>query len=290
MLPDTSQNKEQNPPSLNTIRLDVDQETRVGIITLNRPKRANSMTLEFFSEFRQAVTYMDRTSDVNCVVVHGDIDACPHFSSGLDISVVTQLMEKMEHYECQGRRGYQLLQGIQQMQETFSVIEKSKKPFLAAIHGQCIGGAVDLICACDLRYCSSDASFCVKEVDLAITADLGTIQRLPSIIGEGRARELTYTARSVDAEEAAAMGLVNRMMDDKHEMWNTVMDLAKQIAAKSPLTLAGIKSTFNYSRDHSVDEGLRYVSQWNSTTLMSSDLPSAISAAVRGEKPIFSRL
>lgn len=149
---------------------------------------------------------------------------------------------------------------------------------LAAIQGYCIGGAVDLISACDMRYCSADARFSIKEIDVGMAADVGTLQRLPRIIGDGVMRELAYTGRFVEADEARQIGLVNRVYSDRDSLLQEVMQLAGEIAGKSPLAIRGTKEMIRYMRDHDVDDGLNYVATWNAAMLQSEDLRVAVAA------------
>jgi enoyl-CoA hydratase/carnithine racemase len=166
--------------------------------------------------------------------------------------------------------------------------EACRKPILAAIHGACIGGGVDLITACDIRYATADARFSVKEIDLAIVADLGTLQRLPRLIGDGLARELAFTGRSFGGEEALAMRLVNRVFADQEALLSAVLEAARVIARKSPATIRGIKQELNYSRDHTVAQGLLHVAKHNASHLFSDDLAEALAATQEGRDPRFS--
>jgi enoyl-CoA hydratase/carnithine racemase len=165
------------------------------------------------------------------------------------------------------------------MQDTVSAVERCRKPVLAAIHGACIGGGIDIATACDIRYCSADAVFSVREVDVGLTADVGTLQRLPKLIGEGMARELAYTGRNFNGGEALAMGLVNRCYDTPAELAAGVGEIAAAIAAKSPLAVRGSKEMITYARDHPVADGLNYVATWNAAMLLSADLGEALAAA-----------
>jgi enoyl-CoA hydratase/carnithine racemase len=167
---------------------------------------------------------------------------------------------------------------ILDLQDTLTSLERCRKPVLAAVHGACVGGGIDLITCADMRYCSSDASFCIKEIDIGMTADVGTLQRLPKLIGEGMARELAYTARKVNAQEAREMQLVNRVFDSREALQMGVRDIAATIAAKSPLSIRGVKEMITYARDHSVADGLNYVATWNAAMLMSNDLQEAMMA------------
>ena len=164
-----------------------------------------------------------------------------HFCSGMDLSVFGKLAELNDAEACEGRRREQLSAVIQYFQDGCSSPEFCSKPVLASIHGNAVGGAIDFLTACDLRYCTDDAYFCVKEVDLAIVADVGTMQRLPKLVGDQRARELTYTARGFDGREAKDMGLVLESFPTKEMLDAHVADVARTIASKSPITVRGIK-------------------------------------------------
>lgn len=161
---------------------------------------------------------------------------------------------------------------------------------MAEIDGACIGGGVDLITACDIRCCSEGAFFSVKEVDLALAADLGTLQRLPAIVGYGNAADLALTGRRVSAVEAKAMGLVSRMFPSRLELEEGVAALAKDLSEKPRLAVMGTKSVLLKSRDLTMEQGLDYVATWNSAMLISHDLEEAVSAQIQKRKPVFSKL
>ena len=162
------------------------------------------------------------------------------------------------------------------------------KAVIAAIHGNCLGAGIDLITACDLRYSTADASFSIKEVDLAIVADIGTLQRLPHIVGEGHARELALTGRVFDGAEAKSMGLVSETYDSLEALEEAVAETARTIASKAPLAIRGIKQVFNYSRGRRVEEGLDYVATWNGGMLLSADATEAVQAWMEKRPPVFS--
>jgi enoyl-CoA hydratase len=189
--------------------------------------------------------------------------------------------------DCDGRRREKLRRLILKLQDTLSSIERCRKPVLAAVHGACIGGGIDLITACDMRYCSANAYFTVKEIDVGMTADVGTLQRLPHLVGEGMARELAYTGRRVEGPEAQQMRLVNRCFDTPEALHEGVMEIARSIAAKSPLSIRGCKEMITYARDHSVADGLNYVATWNAAMLMSADLFEAGAANMQKRDPVF---
>jgi enoyl-CoA hydratase len=188
---------------------------------------------------------------------------------------------------CDGRSREKLRRLILDLQDTLTSIERCRKPVIAAIHGACVGGGVDLVTACDIRLCSADARFSVKEVDVGMTADVGTLQRLPRLVGEGIARELAYTARDVDGREAREIRLVNRCYDTPEALADGARELARAIAAKSPLAVRGTKEMITYARDHSVADALDHVATWNAAMLLSADLPEALAAAREKRLPRF---
>ena len=181
----------------------------------------------------------------------------------------------------------QLRRKILSLQASFNAVDHCRKPVIAAIQGYCLGGAIDLISACDMRYCSADARFSIKEIDMGMAADVGTLQRLPRIIGDGMMRELAYTGRTLDGAEAQAIGLVNRVYENPKALMEGVNELARQIAEKSPLAIRGTKEMIRYMRDHRVDDGLEYIATWNAAMLQAADLRVAVAAHMARQKPDF---
>ncbi|KAI9125519.1 hypothetical protein K1719_002937 [Acacia pycnantha] len=261
-------------------------KSSVVYLYLNRPSQLNALSSDFFTEFPKALHSLDHNPQVNVIVLSG---AGHHFCSGIDLNSLSSIFKDHSSYD-RGRSGEKLRRHILGLQDAISAIERCRKPVIASIQGACIGGGVDIITACDIRFCTKDAFFSVKEVDLAITADLGTLQRLPSIVGYGNAVELTLTARRFSGLEAKELGLVSRAFDSKHELDEAVRDVAEAIAAKSPLAVIGTKAVLLKSRDLTVDQGLDYVATRNSATLLSNDLHEAVSAHIQKRKPAFSKL
>jgi enoyl-CoA hydratase/carnithine racemase len=263
--------------------LAVNRLDAVATVTLNRPDKANAMEEAMWHELREAMHWADATPEVRVVVING---AGRHFTAGIDLAMLTGIGERIRNAdEARGREALRRL--ILELQDTLTSVERCRKPVIAAVHGACMGAGMDLITACDLRYCSSDARFSIKEIDVGMTADVGTLQRLPRLVGEGMARELAYTGRVVDAAEAREIRLVNRSFENPDALQAGVMEIAGSIARKSPLAIRGSKEMITYARDHSVADGLNYVATWNAAMLLSGDLIEAAAAAREKRPPAF---
>lgn len=266
---------------METVRVEVDHH--LATVRLNRPDKANAMNFQMWKDLRTAFESVDENPAVRVVILEGE---GRHFTSGIDLQMMMGLLPQISN-PCEGRTRENLRRLILDLQDCLSAVERCRKPVLAAIHGACIGGGVDLIACTDMRYCSAEAHFSVKEVDIGMTADVGTLQRLPRLIGEGMVRELAYTARRVDATEARQIGLVNRVYESRDALKAGVRELATVIAAKSPLAIRGTKEMITYARDHSVADGLNYIATWNAAMLMSNDLTAAMMASMNRETPEF---
>ncbi|MFK0092436.1 crotonase/enoyl-CoA hydratase family protein [Pseudomonas sp. NPDC090592] len=251
-------------------------------VQINRPEKVNAMNAAFWEEIIDIFQWIDDTDAVRAVVISG---AGKHFSAGIDLMMLASLAGQMG--KDVGRNARFLRGTIQRLQASFTAVDKCRKPVLAAVQGYCIGGAIDLVSACDMRYCSSDAQFSIKEIDMGMAADVGTLQRLPRIIGDGMMRELAFTGRNVAADEALRIGLVNRVYDDQAALLDGVFAIAREIAAKSPIAVAGTKEMLSYMRDHRIDDGLDYIATWNAAMLQSEDLRVAVAAHMSKQKPTF---
>ena len=263
--------------------LEVSLDAGVATIALNRPDKANAISEPMWYEIEQAMQWLDETPEARVGVLVG---RRKYFTSGIDLSLLMGLGPKIEDDD-EGHKREKLRRLILRLQDTLTSIERCRKPVLAAIHGACIGGGIDLITACDMRYCSANAWFSVKEIDVGMTADVGTLQRLPRLVGEGMARELAYTGRRVEGAEAQQMHLVNRCFETPEALAAGVMDIARSIAAKSPLAIRGCKEMITYGRDHTVADGLNYIATWNAAMLMSKDLFEAGAANMQKRGPVF---
>ena len=256
----------------------------VAHVELARPEKFNAMDKAMFAAIGDTFRALGADREVRAILLTG---RGRHFTAGLDLQYAASQFQPNAD---PGRAAEGRLRHIQWLQDAFSAVEAARAPVIAAIQGGCIGAGVDLAAACDLRLCAGQAFFQIAEVDVAITADLGTLQRLGHIIPQGVLRELTYTGRRIEAEEAARIGLVNRVEEDSEAVVAAGMALAREIAAKSPLAVAGAKLSLNYSRGRTVEEGLRHVALWNSATLVSADLDAAIAARMGKTIPAFGPL
>jgi len=260
----------------------VELTDHIAHVQINRPEKANAMNAAFWTEIIEIFEWADTTDEVRVVVLSG---AGKHFSSGIDLMLLASVAGELG--KDAGRNARMLRRKIMQMQASFTAVDQCSKPVLAAIQGYCIGGAIDLIAACDMRYAADDALFSIKEIDMGMAADVGTLQRLPRIIGDGILRELAYTGRNVDAAEALRIGLVNRTFGDLPQLLEGVLAIARDIAGKSPIAVHGTKRMINYMREHRIDDGLEYVATWNAAMLQSPDLKLAVVAHMSKDKPVF---
>ena len=258
------------PPSFETLELTIEEQ--VATVALNRPDKANSINAAMWEELQSCFEWLDEEPTVRAVVLAGN---GKHFCAGLDLAMFGSLHGSSSE---PARRAESLRRTLLRLQGNLSAIEKCRKPVLAAIHNTCIGGGVDMTCCADMRYATEDAFFSIREIDIGMTADVGTLQRLPRLIPDGVVRELAYTGREMRAAEALAVGYVNRVFEDRETMMREVTAIARNIAAKSPLAVRGSKEMLLYSRDHSVAEGLNYIATWNSGMLSQADLEAGMRA------------
>jgi len=260
----------------------VETQDKIAHVTINRAEKVNAMNADFWTEIIDIFRWIDETDDIRVVIVSG---AGKHFSSGIDLAMLASVGSELG--KDVGRNAQVLRRKILQLQASFNAVDQCSKPVLAAIQGYCLGGAIDLISACDMRYSTTDAQFSIKEIDMGMAADVGTLQRLPRIIGDGMMRELAFTGRSIDGEEARRLGLVNRTYADQQALLDGVFAIAREIAAKSPVAIRGTKEMIRYMRDHRVDDGLEYIATWNAAMLQSADLRVAMAAQMTKQKADF---
>jgi enoyl-CoA hydratase len=264
----------------NTLKLRISEQ--IAFVSFNRPEKANAINSEPWNDLHDAFTSLDNDETVRVIILSGE---GKHFCSGIDLSMLQNIVQG--DTACAARIREQLRKQILSLQATVSSIEKCSKPVLAEISGGCIGAGLDIICACDMRYASEDAFFSIKEIDMGMVADLGTLQRLPSLIPKGIARELAFTGRDLSASEAERIGLINRSYSSREDLDKAVHMLAQNISTKSPVSIRGIKNVMNYSRDHTIEDGLNYVAAWNAAMLLSDDFNEVISAKHERRNPVF---
>ncbi|WP_299732747.1 crotonase/enoyl-CoA hydratase family protein [uncultured Endozoicomonas sp.] len=271
---------------MNYTTLRVEREGPVTQVILNRPDKRNAMNREFWLEFPKAIRAIDEEGSTRVIVISGEGKM---FSAGMDLTVFMSPNQKMISGD-QGRKSENLRRTVLQLQECFNVLEEVRMPVLAAVHGGCIGGAINLVSACDCRYATEDAYFSIKETELGMTADLGVLQRLGKLMPEGLVRELAYTARKLPADEALRTGLVNAVFADQDSLMAHVMDIARQISSNSPLAVMGSKEVINFSRDHSVSDSLRYMAAWQSGMFQPGEMMVGFQAKMQKSEPEYQDL
>ena len=253
--------------------LEVKQEGHIAHVVLNRPDAMNSMIPEFWTELPAAIREIDDEGKTRVIVISS---TGKHFSAGMDLSVFLNMKEDFKGDP--SRRAERMRRMVMLLQDSFTAIEQARMPVIGAVQGGAIGGAVDLLSACDMRYCTQDAFFTIKETQLGMTADVGTLQRLPKLIPIGIVKELAYTGRNFGAAEAQQLGFVNQVFDDQTAMLDAVMKIAQQIAMNSPLAVSGTKTMINYAVEHTVAESLTYMATWQAGMFQMEDVFKAMEA------------
>jgi len=259
--------------------LRLEAKERVAHLVLNRPDKRNTMTIGFFGELREAFEKIDTDDDIRVVLVSGEGKS---FTAGLDLVEASTLWQVPS-----ARSRHAFRQMVLGLQDAFTAVERCRKPVLVAVHSHCIGGGVDLLCTCDIRLACADAVFSIRETRMAMVADLGTLQRIASVVGQGWARELALTGRDFDAAHALRIGLVTHVFPDRGRLMDEAFRMAGEIARLSPIAVQGVKETLNFSRDHGIAAGLEYVAQKNAALLPSEDLLEAFQSFMEKRDPNF---
>jgi len=266
---------------------DVTESDHIAHIVLNRPDELNTMTPEFWRHLPKIVDEISDRGSSRVIVVSS---TGKHFCAGMDISVFTdgglQDDADVEMGRARANFRYQVLH----LQDTFTAFERARMPVLVAVQGGVVGGAVDMVTAADCRYATEDAWFCIEEINIGMTADVGTLQRLPKLIPEGVVREMAYTGERMPAARAKEVGLVNEVFADQSTMLDAVMGIAERIASRSPLAVHGTKEMINYTRDHSVEDSLRYMATWQTGMFQPADLMESFGARMEDRDPPYDAL
>ena len=265
-------------------KLQVVIEGSIAKVLINRPEKANALDRELWNGIGECFRGLDVNSQVRVCVLSG---VGKHFCSGIDLQLLQEIGLQSEEIDCEGRKRDFLRREILLLQAAFNEIERCRKPVIAAVQGTCIGGGLDLISACDLRYSTKNVSFQIKEIDLGIVADMGSLQRLPALMPQGAVRELALTGRVFHGEEAYSLGLLNGCFKDRESLMISIQGIAQSISEKSPLVVSGIKENLLYARDHTVSESLSHVAAWNAAMLLSNDLEEAMTAMLQNRPPRF---
>jgi len=264
----------------------VETKDKIASLRMVRPKRFNSLDADFWGELPRVVRALDRSGEVRAIVLSS---TGRHFSAGMDLAMLASMGgDTAPSAEADGRANVR--HRVLQLQQAFNALETARMPVIAVIQGGCIGGALDMVAACDIRYATRDAFFCVGEINFGMTADLGTLQRLPKLVPQGVVRELAYTGRRLTAERAREVGLVNEVLPGPEEALEAAMQTAREIAAHAPAAVWGTKEAVNHARDHSVPESLDYMATWQSGMFRPEDVQEALLARRKRRPPDFEDL
>lgn len=261
---------------------------KIAHLRLNRPDALNTMQPVFWRELTEFVSALQRMASARVLVISS---SGKHFTAGMALDVFGSdptAGVTLDDRSAGGRAS--IAPQLADMQRAFTAIEQLRMPVIAAIQGGCIGGGVDMICACDIRLASADAFFCIQEINIGMTADLGTLQRLPKLIPEGIVHELAYTGRRLPVQRALALGLVNEIFATQEEMVHAALQMAREIAEKPPVAIWGSKQAIHYARDHSTDDALKQMGWLQSGIWQSGNLLEAFMAKQQGRLPQFDDL
>jgi len=264
-------------------RLQLQLSEGIAVVQLNRSEKANALDHVFFEEIQHVFDELSQNTACRVVVLAAQ---GKHFCSGIDLELLASVHQKIKHASA-AHQNEQLRKLVLQLQAPFNAIANCSKPVLAAVHGACVGAGVDMIAACDMRYASQNSVFSIKEIQVGMVADLGTLQRLPKLVGMGLVKEWAFTGKNIDANEAKNTHLLNAVFENEVQLMENVLEIARQIAKNSPISVRGTKEMLNFMQDHSVQDGLNYVAVWNAAMLLSADLQESMQASFERRSPSF---
>ena len=267
----------------------VEISDHVANLILSRPDQLNTMSRDFWVELGEVTEEINMNSEVRVLIMSS---TGKHFCAGMDLTAFSNGVDNIpeDKKPDHARIGEAVYRVAKELQGYISSLESIRVPVIAAIHGGCVGGAVDLVTACDIRLASDDAFFCIQEINIGMAADVGTLQRLPKIIPDSKMREMAYTGRRMYAEEAKESGLVSDTFESHEKLLEAANNLAKEIATKSPIAIHGLKAVMNYSRDHSVSDSLDFNALWSGAMLSQRDMTEAMTANMEKRDASFEKL
>lgn len=255
----------------------------VSTLVISRPDKSNAFNEECWMELKKSIEWLGQDKDTRVIILKGE---GKNFSAGMDLTTLMSIPGRWQD-DCEAKKREDISRFIKHIQACISSIENCPVPVIANIHGACIGGALSIVTSCDMRYCSKDAYFSIRETLLGIVADIGVLQRMPAMTDPGTMAELSYTGRNFDSGEALDYGLVTKVYESRELLDEKVEKLAQDIAKNSPLVIRGIKKALLYRRDHSTKESLDQIALFNSAFLLSKDLAEAMSAYMQKREPRF---
>jgi enoyl-CoA hydratase len=261
--------------------IEIERDGHVATLWINRPEKLNAMSADIWRDIPAAMAEIDADDSARVVILAG---RGPAFTVGIDIELLSSLQPGAGS---RAETSMNLFRTIKELQRTASCFPQSPIPVIAAVHGYCLGGGMDLITACDIRVASEDATFAVRETRMGLVADVGSLQRLPSIVGPGHTAELAYTGKDIDAARASKIGLVNDVLPSPDAALQAARKTAGEIAENSPLVVQGIKQALAGNEGETVEQALDKAAHWNAAYLISDDLTEAITAFVEKRKPDF---
>lgn len=265
--------------------LTLEVQGHIATLWLDRVEARNAMGRDLWQDLPRAAAEVAGNSEVRVLIIAAK---GPHFTVGLDLKQMGGTLMGGGAERSAAQKSEALYRDVRRMQDAITCFAELKVPVIAAVHGYCIGGGIDLICAADVRYASSDAVFSVREAKVAIVADLGTLQRLPRIVSAGHVAELAFTGKDITAARAERIGLVNDVVEGSaDEVYAKALELAHEIAANSPLVVGGTKQVLAANDGRTVQEGLEFVAAWNTMYLQSNDLIEAMTAFMEKRTPTY---